>query len=74
MLKLSRAIPTVLKNEKKCPEEEVLVQTVKTKCDNLSLKHLLVGNPLHKTHRLNLSPIIFVRLKDKISKNLVFIL
>ena len=44
------------------------MQSVKTKCDNLSLKHLLVGNPLHKKPRLNLSPIVFVRLKDKTSK------
>ena len=44
------------------------MQTVNSKCDNLSLKHLLVGNPLNKKPRLNLSPIVFVRLKDKTSK------
>ena len=56
-----------------CPEEEVLVQTVNSnKCENLSLKNLLVGNPINKKPRLGLSPLVFIRLKQKVCKKSTF--
>ena len=56
-----------------CPEEEVLVQTVNSnKCENLSLKNLLVGNPINKKPRLGLSPLVFITLKQLVCKKLTF--
>ena len=51
-----------------CQEaQEVLVHSEvdNTNYDNFSLSKLLAGNPLNKKQKLNVSPIVFVRMKVK---------